>query len=562
MRKEHLVVFGLIVSFLVFVIFNFNFDNIEKLNVEDVILPNKIKLENDNVFIISNLENFDTEYSRKNETLAKKFNLTEDEAFILGYLGKYWAQGLLDSRAVEYYEHDLVFNKQSYVEKFKNSPFCIENDKFTNQKAFERMIKSIRRSKFVIVDMDTDDVYSLTKENSLKVKNFSVVRKKHSKKISYFGVQKHFQKYNHVNTVFVKGNIKILLSDETTKIKPDKNCSHEICKEILHNINSAKNSIDMAIYGYSEIPEITRAVKNAASRGVKVRIVYDIDSKNENIYPETFDFVKLFSESKNDKCSEEVNRTMHNKFYIFDNQIVVTGSANLSFTDMSGFNSNAVIVINSKEIAKIYEDEFNQMFSGKFHNSKMQNKKPETENIKIYFAPQDKPLQNALLPLIQKSKEYIYVPAFIITEKQIVQELINAHNRGVDVKIITDALNASNKYSRHKDLRQAGIPVKTENYAGKMHSKSMIIDGKYLVLGSMNFSKNGTSRNDENIVVINNPDAAAFYKTFFLYQWNKIDNKWLKYNARAEGKDSIGSCFDGIDNNYDGFIDSDDPACK
>ena len=52
------------------------------------------------------------------------------------------------------------------------------------------------------------------------------------------------------------------------------------------------------------------------------------------------------------------------------------------------------------------------------------------------------------------------------------------------------------------------------------------------------------------------------YKEFFLYQWEKIDNKWLYKNARAEGKDSIGSCEDGIDNNYDGLIDMEDLACK
>ena len=31
--------------------------------------------------------------------------------------------------------------------------------------------------------------------------------------------------------------------------------------------------------------------------------------------------------------------------------------------------------------------------------------------------------------------------------------------------------------------------VKTENLAGKLHSKSMIIDDLYTIVGSMNFSK-------------------------------------------------------------------------
>lgn len=140
--------------------------------------------------------------------------------------------------------------------------------------------------------------------------------------------------------------------------------------------------------------------------------------------------------------------------------------------------------------------------------------------------------------------------------------MINAKKRGVDVKIIIDALNASNKYSKHQILRDNGIQVKTENYAGKMHSKSMIVDDEYVLIGSMNFSFSGENKNDENLIVIKDELAAKFYKNFFLYQWNKIDNKWLKFNAKAESKDSIGSCEDGIDNNYDNLTDTDDPACR
>jgi len=140
--------------------------------------------------------------------------------------------------------------------------------------------------------------------------------------------------------------------------------------------------------------------------------------------------------------------------------------------------------------------------------------------------------------------------------------LIAAKKRGVDVRIIIDALNASVEHSKHKELRNGGILVKTENYAGKMHSKSMIIDDKYTVVGSMNFSYSGENKNDENLLVIQNPQMTKAYKEFFLYQWDRIDDKWLKLNARAEGKDSIGSCSDGLDNNYDGLTDMEDPACR
>ena len=184
------------------------------------------------------------------------------------------------------------------------------------------------------------------------------------------------------------------------------------------------------------------------------------------------------------------------------------------------------------------------------------------KNFDIYFSPQDKSITNAVLPLIRNAKNYIYIPTFVLTEKRVTEELIKAKNRGVDVKIILDALNASIKHSKHQELRNNGVLVKTENYAGKMHSKSMIVDDLYTIIGSMNFSYSGENKNDENFIVIKDSKIAREYKSFFLHQWENINNKWLYLNAHAEGKDSIGSCHDGIDNDYDGYVDLDDISCK
>ena len=95
-----------------------------------------------------------------------------------------------------------------------------------------------------------------------------------------------------------------------------------------------------------------------------------------------------------------------------------------------------------------------------------------------------------------------------------------------------------------------------------MHSKSVIIDDRYLVLGSMNLSYSGNSRNDENVLLIENTTLAKYYKNFFEYVWKKIPDIWLTKNALGESHDSLGSCFDGIDNDFDEKTDSEDPACK
>ena len=547
MRRKIVCIIILIFLFVLFLIFLHPKE--KEYYVREVISPTEFILDNGEIFKVKGLESFDPYFSSRNKELASKLNLSEEDAFVTVNLGKYWARNILEGRKINIYGSEIIYHKFNYRSTFMNSPYCIKDGRFVNSKASEKVIKTVKRTNYRILNLETDKVYPISPdfipENYIVIKGGYKKKKKHTEK-----------KTEHTTTIELK-DFKLLLTDFTQKLKPDRKCSSNICKEILSNINQAQSSIDIAIYGYSSVPAIEQAIRNAQQRGVKIRLVHDMDSKGNNIYENTSNLAKLIQNTQSDRNSKEASFIMHNKFYIFDNKTVITGSANLSHTDMSGYNSNAVVVINSEEAANIYRREFEQMYEGRFHSVKTSMNK--TSN--IYFSPQDKTITNGVLPLIKGAKNYIYIPAFIVIENRIIEELISAKKRGIDVRIIADALNASARHSRVKDLRENGVPVKIENYAGKMHSKTMIIDDKYLLLGSMNFSYSGENRNDENFIILANPEAAKFYKSFFLYLWDKIPDKWLKYYPKAEGPDSVGSCSDGIDNDYDGLIDSADEGC-
>jgi phosphatidylserine/phosphatidylglycerophosphate/cardiolipin synthase-like enzyme len=179
----------------------------------------------------------------------------------------------------------------------------------------------------------------------------------------------------------------------------------------------------------------------------------------------------------------------------------------------------------------------------------------------IYFAPKDDPVTR-ITQLINTSKQYVYMPTFLITHRKIADSLIAAKKRGVDVRVIIDANGANTSHSKHQLLRESGIILKTENYAGKLHAKSIIIDDEYIITGSMNFSYSGAEKNDENVLIINNKVLAKGFKDFFLYIWTKIPNKYLKQNVHPESKESIGSCSDGVDNNFNGLIDNEEKLCR
>jgi len=363
------------------------------------------------------------------------------------------------------------------------------------------------------------------------------------------------------------GDIRMYLTDFTKQLSPDNSCSTDVCQMLKYHIDSSKETIDMAIYGFENIWQIKEALIKAQNRGIKIRMVYDTDANDKTYYSHTIPLSQIIKNTNTDNQNPKTKSfIMHNKFIIFDNKRVYTGSANISPSDMSNYNSNVILFIKSNKIAEIYTKEFNQLYSGKFHNGKDKTEPNETivgaSTISVYFSPQDNIINSKIIPLINKSTTSIYIPTFLITNKDLTNSLIEAKNRGVKIKIILDAANSNSVYSMHKKLRENGIDVKVENYAGKMHAKSIIIDNKYLIIGSMNFSKSGNTKNDENVIILTNPKLAEFYTKYFNELWNKIPDKYLSSGLSAESKASIGSCSDGVDNNFDGKIDKADTGCK
>ena len=122
----------------------------EELRVKTAISPTKIEFENENHLSISDIQTFDSDFSQKNKTLAQKFGITEEEAFIIGNLAKYWAQNLLNGRDIILEDNDIIYYKYSYRQKLANSAFGIQKDKPTNQAAFDKLLKSIRHTKYGI----------------------------------------------------------------------------------------------------------------------------------------------------------------------------------------------------------------------------------------------------------------------------------------------------------------------------------------------------------------------------------------------------------------------------
>ncbi len=334
-------------------------------------------------------------------------------------------------------------------------------------------------------------------------------------------------------------------------------------RELIKLIDTASKEIDFAIYGLRGQDAVLKALIKAKQRGVIIRGVVDSNTHGKNYYSDTKLLYRYFP-----IVSDHQSYIMHNKFFIIDKKIVWSGSSNISDTGTGGYNANDVIVINNKRVSLAYEEEFSQMFYEKrFHIHKYPHSvrnivDDDNSVISIYFSPKSNTYQQAIKNLIKDAKKYIYIPIFYLTRRDLANDLIDAKDRGVDIKIILDATAARNRYSIHRYLRKSGIAVKVENFGGKMHVKAIIIDDKYIVGGSMNLTKAGNNKNDENTIVLKNPKMAKKFRDYFLKLWSSIPRKYLFKDPSAESWQSGNSCFDGIDNDFDHKIDLRDKRCR
>ncbi len=138
--------------------------------------------------------------------------------------------------------------------------------------------------------------------------------------------------------------------------------------------------------------------------------------------------------------------------------------------------------------------------------------------IAVYFSPGDE-CGRVLLETIDRARNTIEVAVYLITSRSLANALINAHNRGVTVRVYVDGENATESYSKAGYLKRAGIDVRRETGEGLMHNKFCIVDDETVATGSYNWTTSADLVNDENIVVIRSGAIARQFRKAFERYW-------------------------------------------
>ncbi|MBU3563694.1 MULTISPECIES: cardiolipin synthase [unclassified Polynucleobacter] len=339
--------------------------------------------------------------------------------------------------------------------------------------------------------------------------------------------------------------------------------SLKILQNFIDEINSAKKSLHLEFYIWAlggDADRVCEALITAAKRGVACRVLLDsLGSKDwfKSAWPKRF---KTAGIQVTEALPIQIGRfqfrradlRLHRKIFVVDGSVVWTGSMNMvdprTFKQDSGVGEwvDAMVRIEGP-VASQFELTFSLDWS--IDNPKIthfNDREPpvspheggvlaqEFSSGPVY---RDDILYQVLLSAIMDARQELTITTpYFGPDDGLLQALMAAAARGVNVTLIVPKLNDSklvawSSRSFYGDLMNAGVKI-AEFHGGLLHTKSLLIDKRIAIFGSVNFDQRSLRLNFEISLIVYDDDFCANLERLiqsYLAQSDYVDPKaWAK----------------------------------
>ena len=277
----------------------------------------------------------------------------------------------------------------------------------------------------------------------------------------------------------------------------------KVRKEILSFIKSTENQMNIRAYSFND-KDIIQNLIYLKQKGIKINFIGDTKSHYSDVLKKYTNF-----------HSWNGGGLHHIKLILLDKKRVFTGTGNFTehglLTDYNGYISFNLGNKNTDFVS--------------FLNERI----PFFENNKILFLNSPsfgRQVQSFILREIEKAHFSIEYLIFDHFDTIISLELKKASERNVIVKGIYNApVDKEGKYladhffgihsNIYEEKNEDKVWKKTRYLGGLLHHKTLIIDGKLVLSGSYNFSRNARDKNREIFFKIPNLFIANEYRKEF-----------------------------------------------
>ena len=305
--------------------------------------------------------------------------------------------------------------------------------------------------------------------------------------------------------------------------------------EVASFLGAAQKSLDLAQYDFHLAPETAEivggAIKEAAARGVAVRMIYDVGHRNPiPVPPPPEPDVELISSlGVPHRPIAGIPDLMHHKYAVRDGEAVWTGSTN--WTDDSwSRQENVIVIVASPGIAADYTADFEELWSkGIVEESGFVEPNPlrvAGNQMRAWFTPGfGEALSRRIAKRIRRAKRRVRICSPVLTVAPVLSALCERITEGLDIAGCLDRPqiegviyqwgidgNAAWKLPLLRQALKADFSAKPSTPWGEgtvhdfMHAKVTVVDD-VLFAGSFNLSRSG-EQNAENVLEIEDPALA------------------------------------------------------
>jgi cardiolipin synthase len=308
----------------------------------------------------------------------------------------------------------------------------------------------------------------------------------------------------------------------------------EAYSRLMDEIEKATVSIEFSTYVFNydvTTQKILEALTKRANEGVRVRLLLDVvGSLGSYLWQKNFQSLRdaggevgFFIPIMSRPFQSYINLRNHRKIYLFDRKRLLSGGMNLSDEYLGEARGtkrwdDILYYLEGPAVFGFYEIFHNDWNYAMVRTDKLERPFEPVESVgenivQVVPSGPDIPtdaLYEALLNAIYTCKKRIWiVTPYFVPDENIVQALIIAHHKGIDVKLITpkqsDHLIADlgrSSYMRELDAVGADVLL----YEGEMlHAKAILFDDAGGMVGSVNIDNRSLFLNYEIVTFAYSP---------------------------------------------------------
>jgi phosphatidylserine/phosphatidylglycerophosphate/cardiolipin synthase-like enzyme len=308
---------------------------------------------------------------------------------------------------------------------------------------------------------------------------------------------------------------------------------------VLETLAGAAETVNVLLSSVSlEDNPLLPALAGAAARGVRVRALLDASDWATEITDKHTPVLSYLREHGVEARFDDPEVTLHAKLLIADGRIVILGSSNWNRYALTE-HRQADVLIEEPSIAAFYEDYFDVLWEGTMGNRGTEIELPSDFGqvpavLPLADLPDSLSYARVLLELLHQASESIHVSMYRMsyyagygdsTANELLQALIDAAHRGLDVKVLIDdcayyADSAQANLMAAMMLLGHGVEVRMDDATLTTHTKLVVMDGGTVMLGSTNWNYYALEQNCEtDVAFVRLVDVAAAFESYFRVLW-------------------------------------------